>query len=57
MPLAKQEKSVTYIADGTADISFSKTMADEAMHAAQAWKLMGMKPFEDPGQESKVQSA
>ncbi|OCT48274.1 Apoptosis-inducing factor 2 [Cladophialophora carrionii] len=41
-------KNVTYISDGTTDVSFSKKMTDEAMHAAQAWRLMGAKPFEEP---------
>jgi topoisomerase IA-like protein len=41
---------VTYISDGTTDVSFSKKMTDQSMHAAQAWKMMDAKPFdEEPG--------
>jgi hypothetical protein len=39
---------VTYISDGTTDVSFSKKMTDQSMHAAQAWKLMDAKPFDEP---------
>ncbi len=44
-----QRKNVTYISDGINEISFSKNMKNEDMHAAQAWKMMDARPFDDPG--------
>ncbi|KIX03861.1 uncharacterized protein Z518_07414 [Rhinocladiella mackenziei CBS 650.93] len=42
-------KNVMYINDGKSEISFSKKMTDESMHAAQMWKLMDAQPFHDAG--------
>ena len=39
---------MTYISDGIDEISFSKNMKNEDLHAAQAWKLMDAKRFHDP---------
>jgi len=40
--------NVTYVNDGGKEMSFPKKVPDLDMHAAQAWKMMGAKPFDDP---------
>ncbi|KAK5556514.1 hypothetical protein LTR46_005706 [Exophiala xenobiotica] len=40
--------NVTYINDGGKEMSFPKKMPDLDMHAAQAWAMMGAKPFDNP---------
>ncbi|KIW59522.1 hypothetical protein PV05_03965 [Exophiala xenobiotica] len=40
--------NVTYVNDGGKEMSFPKKVPDLDMHAAQAWKMMGANPFDDP---------
>lgn len=44
----EQGNNVTYVNDGGKEMSFPKKVPDLDMHAAQAWKMMGAKPFDDP---------
>ena len=39
---------MTYVNDGGKEMSFPKKVPDLDMHAAQAWKMMGANPFDDP---------
>ncbi|KAI1625351.1 amid-like NADH oxidoreductase [Exophiala viscosa] len=42
-------KNVTYLNDGSTGMCFPKKVTDLDMHAAQSWKMLDMKPFDDPG--------
>ena len=55
---ATKGKSVTYINARGGEISFPRKMVDEAMHAAQVWKLLDATPFHDPNDAgNKIASA
>ncbi|KIW14872.1 hypothetical protein PV08_07657 [Exophiala spinifera] len=45
--------NVTYINDAGDEMTFPTKMPDVNLHAAQAWKVMYAKPFEDPGYTPK----
>ncbi|KAK5034635.1 hypothetical protein LTS07_000539 [Exophiala sideris] len=40
-------KNVMYLNDGSTGMGFSKKVTDLDMHAAQNWKMLDMKPFND----------
>ncbi|KIX96526.1 uncharacterized protein Z520_07792 [Fonsecaea multimorphosa CBS 102226] len=52
-----QGKSVMFISDGRQNMSFAKDMSDEALHAAQAWRMLDARPFVDPGDSAAGSSS
>ncbi|KEF52529.1 uncharacterized protein A1O9_11371 [Exophiala aquamarina CBS 119918] len=49
-------KDAMYVSDGVREASFDRKMPHEDLWARQVWKMMGVKPFEDPSyvDESKA---
>ncbi|OAG34923.1 hypothetical protein AYO21_10927 [Fonsecaea monophora] len=45
-------KSVMFISDGHKNTSISRKMPDDALHAAQMWKIMDATPYDDPSDKN-----
>ena len=43
-----------YVSDGVREASFARKTHGEDLFAAQVWKMMGQKPFEDPDYTAEV---
>ncbi|OAL36649.1 hypothetical protein AYO20_03981 [Fonsecaea nubica] len=52
-----QGKSVMFISDGHKSTSIPRKMPDDALHAAQMWKIMDATPYDDPSDKNKAAMA